>query len=158
MRWVIPPSLLDLPWLISLPLVSNLALELSSLLLVVFLGKFTLPGRGHKPLRWGLWLAGLLMKPQMLILLLRGLLLCKKRCELAGFGLGAAEVEGLSLLLGGIQGLLGSLKLIVQFSDPLIQTAPMMMNERDLALNLAQVIPLMVAWAIALGGMLMVSA
>jgi hypothetical protein len=142
-----------LQWLVCLPLISNLYLGQVNLWLVICLGEFTLAllkGR-----RWigGFWLAGLLIKPHMLILLLPGMLLGRQRQALAGFGLGALALLGLSVWLAGVQGVSDAIATAGLFAGALIQTAAGMMNWRAMALNLANYLPPGLAWGLALAGM-----
>jgi hypothetical protein len=109
---------------------------------------------GGKEFRAGLWLGGLLLKPQILILLLPGLLIGRRFKVLAGFALAAAVVLALSLLLAGPQGLLEYGKLLLNASGDMATTNPwVMMNWRSLATNLEVLLPSRFAWGLAYGGM-----
>jgi hypothetical protein len=123
----------------------------------VCLGEFTLATLQGKPLRSGLWLSGLLIKPYVLILLIAGLVVSLRWRSLAGFGAGLLIVSASSMLLAGPQGIAASIDLALRFAGPLIQTGPAMMNWRALALNLGTVLPGDATWGIAGLGMLAVT-
>jgi hypothetical protein len=57
--------------------------------LVIFVGQLLLAYQGGRPTRAGLWLGGLLLKPQLLLLLLPALLVGREWRVLGGFGLAA---------------------------------------------------------------------
>lgn len=144
-----------LQWVTCLPALTNLFLGQMNLLLVISLGEFMLTLVRGQEKRSGLWLGVMLMKPNTLILLLPGLLISRRWRILLGFGAGAAAVLGASLLLGGVQGLLGSSSLAARFAGPLIQTVPGMMNWRGLAVNLESLLPAWIAWGVAAAGMIL---
>lgn len=145
-----------LQWVVCLPLLANLYLGQMNVLLLLCLGEFTLALLKDRRTRGGMWLAGLLIKPHTLILLLPGLLISRNWGVVRGFLAGALIVLGGSLAIGGLEGVRSSLDLALKFAGPLIRTAPTMMNWRALALNLSEVIPGRFAWATALAGMALV--
>ena len=67
--------------------------------LLIFAGEFTLAFIRRKPLLAGMWLAGMLLKPQILVLIIPWLLLARQWKVLWGFGGMAAVILGGSLLL-----------------------------------------------------------
>lgn len=146
-----------LQWIVCVPVLSSLALGQMNVLLVICLGEFIVALLHGRPLRSGVWLGAMLMKPQTLILILPGLIIGRKNRTLAGFGLGTLAVLVSSLLVGGLSGVTKSIILAVQFAGPLIQTAASMMNFRALALNLGLVWPAWLAWSIAICGMVLSS-
>jgi hypothetical protein len=121
---------------------------------MVCLGEFILAFLNEKPRGSGLWLAGMLIKPLSLIVLLPGLILQKRWRVLIGFLTGGLTILLSSLLLAGADGVRTSLELARRFAGPLIQTGPAMMNWRALALNLEAFLPGWAAWGIAAAGML----
>jgi len=143
-----------LQWVVCLPVLSNLALGQMNVFLVICLGQFLLAFLKDQPLRSGAWLGGMLLKPHTLILLLPGLVLSRNWRTLLGFVTSGILLLGLSLLMGGIGGLLASIQLALQFAGPLIQTGASMMNWRALALNLQGVFPTGLAWTLAICGMI----
>ncbi|MBN1484731.1 MAG: DUF2029 domain-containing protein [Chloroflexia bacterium] len=142
--------------LCSFPLFWNLLFGQINLFLLIFVGEFLLAYLRGREIVSGLWLGGLLLKPQALILLLPGLLLRRSFKALAGFGLAGLAVLGLSLLLGGPEGLIALGRLILGYAEGLQTNVPQfMVNWRALALNLGELIPAPIAWGVAIAGMLL---
>jgi len=140
-------------WMLSLPVLANLALGQVNVFLVICLGEWFLAYQSGRYWRSGVWLAGLLIKPQTLILLLPILVISRNWSLVAGFSLGVGLVTGISLLLAGWDGVATSIRLAGGFAGPLIQTGPTMMNFRALALNLEPILPDAIAWGLAVVGM-----
>lgn len=163
-------------FLLYVPLYTNLLLGQVNLWLMISLGEFFLASRSGKDFRAGLWLAGLLLKPQTLIFLIPGLLLGRRWKALAGFGSALVTILILSVILVGIPGLthLGQLYLLSstgesaphkailnwrelahQLSAPGEPTthAEVMMNWRAVAINLLPVTSPEMAWGLAVAGM-----
>jgi hypothetical protein len=150
-------SLRLLEWVVCLPVLSNLILGQMNVFLVVCLGEFILAYLRGTQTRSGWWLAGMLIKPHTLILLLPGLAVSRRWRILYGFGAGLLIVLGSSFLLAGVDGVAASINLALRFAGPLIQTGPMMMNWRALALNLKAFLPGWAAWGTAALGMIVVA-
>ncbi len=150
---------------LSAPVFANWFFGQVSLLMLVCLGEVLLAGQRGREYRAGLWLAGLLLKPQILLLILPGLLVGRRFKVLAGFALAGVLVLGLSLLLVGPDGLLrfGQLLLaaagVTTTAGPTVSAAvatthpEVMMNWRALATNLAALLPAPLAWGPAIAGM-----
>ena len=136
-------------WVVCFPVLANLFLGQINILLVVALGEFFLASRRGRPFVAGLWLAGLLIKPHVLILLLPGLLLARRWKTLLGFGLGGFTILSASLLLVGTSGLQADIAIVRSFAGPTIASLPEMMNARGLAFHLGRVLPSWTAWALA---------
>ncbi len=125
-----------------------------SVWLLVFLGEFLLCWWRGREFQGGLWLAGLLLKPQFLILLLPGLLIARRFKLLAGFAAAGLALLALSFLLAGWQGLMNLAQLILLYPGELPTTSPnIMMNWRSLAVNLDLLLPSPLAWGPAVAGM-----
>lgn len=146
-----------LQWVICLPVIVNLYLGQMNLVLMLCLGEFTLALLRDQRTRAGLWLAGMLIKPHTLPLLLLGLLISRQWVVIRGFLAGALVVAGASAALAGLEGVRSSLTLAAEFAGPLIKTAPTMMNWRAFALNLSAIIPDGWAWVISIAGMMLVA-
>jgi len=142
-----------LQWALCVPFLSNLFLGQVNLFLTLCTGEMILAYLGGWQRRSGLWLGLLLIKPQVLILLLPGLLVSQSWGAWLGFLASAMAIVALSLLLAGAGGVEAAVRLAAQFSGSLIQTGPVMMNWRALALNLQRVIPAWLAWSAAFTGM-----
>jgi hypothetical protein len=136
-------------WALCFPMLANVFLGQINFLLVIALGEFFLASRRGRPLLAGLWLASLLIKPHVLILLLPGLLLARRWKTLLGFGLVGFALLALSLLLVGTSGLQADMALVRSFAGPTIASLPEMMNARGLAFNLGRVLPSWTAWGLA---------
>ena len=147
-----------LQWMICLPVLANLTLGQVNVFLVICLGEFVRRHiRGQDRIS-GLWVAAMLIKPHLLIILLPGLLAARKWKILTGFSAGALGVAVISLLLAGWQGVTASINLAAQFAGSLIQTGPTMTNWRALALNLGLFLPTWATWALAGSGALVTAA
>ena len=146
-----------LQWVVCLPVIVNLYLGQMNIFLMLCLGEFTLALLRDQKTRSGLWLAGMLIKPHTLPLLLLGLLISRQWRVILGFLAGALIVTAGSVALAGLDGVRSSFTLAVEFAGPLIKTAPTMMNWRALALNLSTLIRDGLAWVIATAGMILVA-
>ncbi len=83
----------------------------------------------------GMWLAGLLLKPQTLILILPVLLLTKQRRNLAGFISASLVIGVISLFLSGCKGILDLVHLWTEYVSGIASSCPTgMINWRMLAL------------------------
>lgn len=145
-------------WIVCLPVLANLALGQVNVFLVICLGEFILKSLQRQERAGGLWLAAMLIKPHLLIMLLPGLFVARRWKILSGFAGGTLGVAVISLLLAGWQGVSDSVKLAAQFAGLLIQTGPTMTNWRALALNLSLFTPGWGAWTIAVSGVLITTA
>lgn len=94
----------------SLPLYMSLSGGQVGVWLLICAGEFMRAHLEGKPFRAGLWLGGLLLKPQVLVLLVPILLLRAAWKELAGFVGSTAALSFVSLLLAGPAGLMLLLK------------------------------------------------
>jgi hypothetical protein len=142
--------------LLCYPLFLNLFLGQVNVWLLICLGEFTLASLRHQDLRAGLWLGGLLIKPQALLLLLPGLLLGRRFKTLAGFTAAGAVLLALSLTLAGIPGVENLVRLVLLYPGELATTVPqLMMNWRSLAINVQPVLPGPVAWGLAIVGIVL---
>jgi hypothetical protein len=111
--------------------------------------------RGQQP-RAGAWLAGMLWKPQVLLLVLPGLVLGRRMRLLAGFGLASLVIGLLSLGLTGVDGMLRLVELLQLYSAGMPPSFPEVgMNWRGLAINMAPVVGEAAAWAVAIPGIVL---
>lgn len=140
---------------LSVPLVTSLLAGQVNVLLLICMGEFILALIRGRDFRAGLWLAGLLLKWQVLVLFLPGLLLGRRFRTLAGFALAAFLILALSVALVGPDGLLavGNLYLKASFGENRTINPQLMMNWRSLAANLSPVLPTALAWVPAVIGM-----
>jgi hypothetical protein len=141
--------------LVCLPVFSNFFLGQVNGWMLICLAEFLLALMKGKDFRAGLWLVGLLVKPQTLILILPGLLLARRFKSLAGFTVSCVAIAGISMLLAGGYGLGDLAILILHYVRGLPTNAPeAMMNWRAVAFNLSNLVPPNVAWAISMGGLM----
>jgi hypothetical protein len=91
--------------LLSLPVFLNLMCGQVNVWLVICAGEFLKAQLNKKPFIAGLWLGGLLLKPQTLILAGIVLLLQRSLKTITGLALSTAIISGLSFILIGISGL-----------------------------------------------------
>lgn len=140
---------------LSVPVITSLLAGQVNVLLLVCMGEFILALIRGRDFRAGLWLAGLLLKWQVLILFLPGLLLGRRFRTLAGFVLVSLLILLLSVVLVGPDGLLtvGNLYLKASFGENRTINPQLMMNWRSLATNLSLVLPASLAWVPAIIGM-----
>lgn len=143
----------------SFPVFTTLFWGQVNALLAIFVGEFLRAMRSGKPLRAGLWLGGLWLKPQTLLLLLPALLLQRQGWVLTGFGAMSLLLVGLSLLLAGPQTLLRLLSLWLAFAEGIPTNIPEnMVNWRMLGLRLEEFLPPAWAWGIAGTGLVLTAA
>lgn len=141
--------------LLSAPVVLTIQFGQVNLWLLIFLGETIIALNNKNELTAGLWLSAFLLKPQMLVLIIPGLLIGKKIRILLGLGIGSLVVLGFSLYLAGFDGMTDLGELILLYPGNLPTTFPQsMMNWRALAVNLAQTFPPQISWSVAVLGML----
>jgi len=143
-------------FLLSLPVFTNLVFGQINVWLFIFTGEFLLAGMRRKEFRSGLWLGGLLLKPQTLILFVPGLLIGRRFKILAGWAASAAVILGLSVALAGIEGMINLAQLVRIYPASLPTTFPeSMMNWRALTINHALVLSPSLAWRVGMAGLMM---
>lgn len=145
--------------LCSFPVFSNFFWGQLNVWLVIFSGEFLWNMQQERPFKAGLWLAGLLLKPQTLILVLPLLLFWRKWRTLAGFSIAGVGLFALSALLLGGEGILNFIHLARFWGregDALVAINPSnMMNWRMVATHLAREVGNWPAWGIAALGSLL---
>ncbi len=147
-----PAALLKLA--LAYALYENLVAGQVNVLLFVCFGEAILACLRGRQLRGGAWLAGMLVKPQVLLLVLPGLAIGRRGRVLLGFGLTSALLAGISLAIAGSDGLLGLFRLLRYYSGGVAPTYPEAgMNWRGLAINLMPLIGGVAAWSVALPGL-----
>lgn len=113
--------------------------------LAICIGEFIRASLDKKAFRAGLWLGGLLLKPQLLIVLFPALLLQRAFRAIAGFGVALAAVLASSTLLGGTGGLKAVVSLWLNYAGGLpTNDVQLMMNWRMLGLQISY-------WAASIG-------
>ena len=102
--------------LISFPVLRNFMDGQVNVFLLICVGEFLRAIQSDQPVKAGLWLGGILIKPHLLILILPFLLIQKKYKVLLGFIYAALALFGLSYLLIGWQG-------FIAFKDVILEAA-----------------------------------
>ena len=123
--------------LLSFPIIINLTEGQVEVFLVVCMGEFIRNALSQKPLLSGLWLGGLLLKPQLLIIIIPILIIQKNWKVLSGFCMSSGVIIGSSVILSGTQGLKLLIDLWTKFGSGIATSSPnSMINWRMLAVNL----------------------
>lgn len=150
----IPPKLLAL-LICAYPVFLNTFWGQINIWLLVCMGEFIRNTRHKKPFVGGLWLAGMIAKPQTLILLIPALLVKRAWKELAGFTTGALTILAFSLYLVGVQGLKELLDVWLGFASGLPTNAPEhMVNWRMIMVQLSLIISPEIGLGTAIVGIL----
>jgi hypothetical protein len=98
----------------------------------------------------------MLLKPQVLLLILPGLLIGRRLRLLFGFTLASLALGIVSLGLSGVDGLLDLLRLFQLYGGGAPPTFPEAgMNWRGLAINLTPLLGAPIAWAVAIPGLVL---
>lgn len=142
------------PGVLAFPVFFNLYSGQINLLLLICVGEFLRNILLQKDLQAGLWLGGLVLKPQLLILILPVLLLQKKWKLLGGSFLSILVAVIISLVLAKPSGLAAMVTLILKYSAGLPTNIPEnMMNWRMIGERLSWFLPPTYAWVVAAVGM-----
>ena len=149
-----PPPRLILMIFAALPVFLNVFAGQVGVWMAICIGEFMRALRDNRPVRAGLWLGGLLVKPQVLIILILVFVLHRAFRLLAGFSLGSALVGVTSLALVGPAGLLEVPRLWTTYGEgPAPIWVEGMMNWRMLGFHLAAFTSPVLGYGIAVVGM-----
>jgi hypothetical protein len=141
--------------LISLPVFQTLFWGQINVWLVICLGEFMRLSTHKKDIRSGLWLAGLLIKPQTLVLLAPALLFQRSLKRLTSFTIAAIGMVSASFALSGLQGLQNLIGLWLNYASGIPTNAPEnMVNWRMVALQLSEFLNPGIGWGVAMAGLL----
>jgi hypothetical protein len=125
---------------LSLPVYWNFFNGQVNVWLVVCVGEFMRAAMNGKPFRAGLWMGGLLIKPQILILIGAALLLQRSFKLLAGFATASAALFVISFFLLGHKGMQQLVDLWLGFAGGLpTNDVEIMMNWRMIGLYLSNI-------------------
>ena len=139
---------------LALPVALELFFGQVNFWLLICLGEFMLSRQRGSHFVGGLWLGGLLLKPQTLIVLIPGLLISRETRLLLGAAASAFLLLVVSLLLAGQEGLTDLIGLVLRFRQDLPMVFPeSMMNWRALGIHLAAIIAPHLALGFVLAGM-----
>lgn len=146
----ISTGMLVMLMLVSYPVFQNLFWGQVEVVLLICAGEFLRNSAGKKPLLAGLWLGGLLIKPQVMILIIPALLLLKNWKALCGFAISSVVILGISLGLSGFDGVLSMVNLWLSYVPGMATNAPEnMMNWRMLALHMNGWTNSIAGWVVA---------
>ncbi len=120
-------SLLPALALLSFPTFTNFLLGQVNVWLLVCMGEFIRAWEKGKPFRSGLWLGGLLLKPQILILILPALILSGEWGVVGGFAFASAVIGMISLIMAGPEGIQAWGILMTHYAARLSSTDPIAM-------------------------------
>ncbi len=140
--------------LFSAPVFTGLFFGQVNVWLFICLGEFLLSIQRGRDFQGGLWLAGLLLKPQAVFLLLPGLLLNRRIKSLVGTATVGLLLGVISLLMVGPPGLWGLVRQFLSYPSGLTTTFPhLMMNWRVVGYYLAVAFSAGLAAGVAYPGM-----
>jgi hypothetical protein len=150
------PLRLAMMVMLALPVFQNLFFGQVSIWLGIFAGEFMRALISDKPYRAGLWLAGWLLKPQLLILILPLLLLQRSVKVLAGFMLLSITILAISIGLVGMDGFLNLTSTLLEAGSGGVHSMPqVMMNWRMLGWHIESFSSSIVGWTVVAMGTLL---
>jgi hypothetical protein len=126
-----------------------------NLLPLIFVGEFIRNINKKHDLLSGMWLGGLILKPQLLILIGPFLLFQKKWKALGGLCITMLITVFVSILLGGVSSIFNWMTMMFTYIPGIATNAPeFMMNWRMVGVRLSYSFPSYTAWGIAAVGMI----
>jgi len=139
--------------LVSYPVWMNFVEGQINVFLAICVGEFIRQAINQKPYLSGFWLGGLLLKPQLLILIMPVLLLLHEWKTIIGFMGTSFILLSSSLLLAGFAAMKAMLLLWTKFGAGMATNAPdMMINWRMIGLNLNLLLRTSLGWVITASG------
>jgi len=143
-------KILVLLLLVSFPVFDNLVNGQLNVLLLLCCGEFIRNAVKRRPFPAGIWLGGMLLKPQVLVLILPVLLIQRQWKVIWGFMISSLAVVGSSTLLSGIGGMVAYARLLTGWGEGNSVTAPkVMINWRMVAAHTNTYLGSPVGWIIA---------
>ncbi len=144
--------------LIAFPVFRNFLDGRVNVWLLICFGEFVRAIVTNKEIKAGLWLGGVLLKPQLLILVLPFLLIQKKYRAILGFVITSIILFGVSFILVGWEGLMNLKDVILEASKGGVSSFfVLMMNWRALGYFLSDFISPDIGKAVFIGGSAMTS-
>ncbi len=144
----------SLAMMLSFPVFWSLVWGQLNFLLLVCVGEFLRAVVAGKPFRAGLWLGGLLLKPQTLVLIVPALLLQRSWKTLSGFAIASVVALVGSVGIGGPEAMRRLVDLWLGSASGLPSNNPQyMVNWRMVGINLSSLAGSEVSWGIALAGL-----
>jgi len=151
----LPPQLL-LMILLSLPVILNFKEGQVNVWLFICSGEFLRAMLSDKPTKAGVWLGGLLLKPQLLILIIPFLLFQRSIKSIKGFIYSSTTILAISFVLINVDGILKLENVILESFRGGVASCPQaMMNWRMLGLQLAFFTTSDIGWVTTIIGCLL---
>jgi hypothetical protein len=145
---------LALMLMISAPAFLNFFLGQANLWLMICVGEFLLAARAGKAFPSGVWLAGLLLKPQCLILIVPAVLMQRWRRTTLGVMTASVVIIGCSWLLAGTDALSRLVQLWLGYMGGLpTNDLQLMMNWRMVGLHLSRLSTPQLGWTATILGL-----
>jgi len=145
---------LSIMGILAFPSFLNLFWGQINLLLLVCVGEFVRNIFDRREFQAGLWLGGLILKPQLLILICPIILFQRKWKLLGGFSSTIFIALISSLLLGKLTSLINLVDLLTKYVPGIASNAPEnMMNWRMVGERLSSFLPSNISWGIAAVGL-----
>jgi len=142
--------------LISWPVLINILEGQVEVFLLVCVGEFIRSSVAKKPLLSGIWLGGILLKPQLLILIIPIFLIKRDWKLLCGFCIASGIILMSSFSLSGFTGFNGLLNLWIKQSGGMLLSAPRaMINWRMVGTNINALMNTSFGWVITGLGMVL---
>jgi len=142
--------------MISYPVFVNFIIGQVEVILVICAGEFIRNAISKKTLLSGLWLGGLLVKPQLLILIIPIILILRNWKVLLGFIGSSGIILMTSLILSGLSGNKELINLWIGYSGGIVTSHPeAMINWRMVGLNLNNLLNTSLGWGITGLGMIL---
>ena len=135
--------------LISFPVFKNIIEGQVNVFLLVCIGEFIRNAVRKKPVLSGVWLGGLLLKPQVLILIIPILLIMRHWKVLIGFAVSSSVILLSSIILSGFAGMQALINLLTKYSAGIASNTPgAMINWRMVGVNLNLLLNTTLGWVI----------
>ena len=146
-RWVLILAVLSFPFFVTI------GTGQINVFLMLCMGEFIRNAFEKKPIVSGLWLGGLLLKPQLLVLIVPLLLIYRYWKVIWGFAASFAVIFTASLLLGGIAGMKALISLWFKYSAGLPTNAiNYMINWRMVGERIDTFLPAIYGWVVTTVG------
>jgi len=141
--------------MVSVPVFLNVFTGQADLWLLICVGQYMLAALADRRLVSGLWLGGLLLKPQCLVLIVPALLIEGAIRSLAGLTLSGLAIVLGSWILAGTDGLLSLGRLWIGYAGGIATNDPqLMMNWRMIGVTLERWAGTPLAWSAAIVGLI----
>jgi hypothetical protein len=149
-----PQGHLIILMMVSAPVFLNLFTGQVNLLLAISAGEYLRAAIAGRRFQSGLWLGGLLLKPQCLILIVPALVLQRSFRTVVGLAVASLTFFAASFLLGGVESMSRLTQLWLGYATGLpTNDVSLMMNWRMMGDQLANIIAPTYAWIVALTGL-----